>query len=281
MKKTIVLAAALVAMVGCNKSIIESPLANDADYGYINLGVAADTEMVVTKADEETGFDTYNIKLVSVSDNVETPVWTAETGLNLNEAGYAEYADVKNNTDLWKVEAGTYRLYIENLTVAETYTVAEEEDYTVGEVSVADVEDVTVTAGVSTDVELVCTPQNTMLSFMYTPEFDVVYDEPAVSVKESDSRTVPMTVGESHDEADAAYFEEGTLVWTLTAKLNGETRTYTKEIGTEKAKWSQVTFTTGSTDGQIKVTVTVDGQITEVVTVTASIDPISGEVTIN
>ena len=48
MKKTIILAAALVAMTACNKSIIET--SNPADgYGFIELGITADTEMVVTK----------------------------------------------------------------------------------------------------------------------------------------------------------------------------------------------------------------------------------------
>ena len=47
MKKAFFLAAALVAMVGCNKTIIESPVANEADYGYINFDVTADTEMVM------------------------------------------------------------------------------------------------------------------------------------------------------------------------------------------------------------------------------------------
>ena len=49
MKKAFFLAAALVAMVGCNKTIIESPV---SDYRYISLGVSADTEMVATKAIE-------------------------------------------------------------------------------------------------------------------------------------------------------------------------------------------------------------------------------------
>ncbi len=254
MKKTIIIAAALVAMTACNKNIINEQVAAEAGYGYIALGVTADTEMVVAKADtpDLTG---YNVTLKKGED----VVWGPE-----------EYGSIE--ADAWKVEAGNYTIYVENLTVAETYATEP------GVVRVTGQNDVTVTAGVSTSCTVNCRPANSKVSFMYSPEFDVVFDEPAVSVKESDARTVEMTVGESHLEANAAYFEPGTLTWTLTAKLGGETKTYSKDFTTVKAKWTQVTFTTGSTDGQIQVTITVDGEITEVETITATIDPITGDI---
>ena len=63
MKKTIIAAAALVAMVGCNKGIIETPTA-EAELGYINLGVNTDTEMVVNKGiTTEAYLSGYNITL--------------------------------------------------------------------------------------------------------------------------------------------------------------------------------------------------------------------------
>lgn len=254
MKKTIIIAAALVAMTACNKNIINGQLAAEAGYGYISLGVTTDTEMVVTKADtpDLTG---YNVTL----KKGEEVVWGPE-----------EYGSIE--ADAWKVEAGIYTVYAENLTVAETYAVEP------GVVRVTGQTDVTVTAGVSTPCTVACKPANSKVSFMYSPEFDVVFDEPAVSVKESETRTVAMTVGDSHLESNAAYFEPGTLTWTLTAKLGADTKTYSKEFTTLKAKWTQVTFTTGSTDGQIQVTITVDGEITQVETITATIDPITGEV---
>lgn len=49
MKKTIIIAAALVAMTACNKNLIE--VSSVDGFGYINLGVSADTELVVTKAE--------------------------------------------------------------------------------------------------------------------------------------------------------------------------------------------------------------------------------------
>ena len=47
MKKIMIAAAVLAALTACNKTLIEGPMA-DSEYGYINLGVTADTEMEVT-----------------------------------------------------------------------------------------------------------------------------------------------------------------------------------------------------------------------------------------
>lgn len=257
MKKTIIAAAALVAMVGCNKGIIENPSV-EADFGYINLGINTETEMVVTKGlatnDDLAG---YNITLKKGG----VTLWTKE------------YEEAVVDNSIWKVEAGNYSVYVENLTVEEAYNDEK------GTVHVSGETPVTVTAGVATPCNVTCTPQNSMVTFIKTDDFDVVFDEPSVSVKESDTRTVDgMTIGKTHDKANAAYFEPVELTWTLTAKLNGETKIYTKSITAEKAKWAQVTFTTGSTDGQINVTITVDGQITDTQVVTATIDPIGDNV---
>lgn len=255
MKKTIIAAAALVAMVGCNKGIIETPTA-EAEFGYINLGVNTETEMVVTKGiiteEDLTG---YNITLKKDGE----VQWTYD---------YAEAAD----DALWKVPAGNYSVYVENLDLKEAYATDK------GVVRVSGETAVTVTAGIATSCPVTCTPQNSMVSFITTPDFETVFDNPSVSVEESETRTVDMTIGTTHEKENAAYFEPGTLVWTLTAGLAGNTKTYTKEITAVQAKWMQVTFTTGSTNGQINVTITVDGEITETETITAVIDPIGGKV---
>lgn len=253
MKKTIFLAAALVAMTACNKNVIE--MAPAEGFGYINLGVTAETEMVITKGIiTEADLSGYNITLTGS----EGPLWTKEF-----EA--IEESD-------WKVPAGNYSIYVENLTVEETYATS------AGVVRVSGETTVAVTAGVSTACTVACTPQNSKVSFMYTSDFDTVFDNPSVSVTESAERTVNMTVGAEHLDENAAYFEVGQLTWTLTADLNGQTKTYSKTFNTVKAKWTQVTFTTGSTDGQIDVTITVDGEITDIDTITAVVDPFSGNV---
>lgn len=257
MKKTIIAAAVLVAMTACNKNVIE--MTPSEGYGYIDLGVTADTEMVITKAATEMTDEQlagYNVILKKGSEEVWTREFSAITADDL------------------KQPAGTYTLYVENLTVEETYISDK------GVVRVSGENNVTVTAGLSSLCTVACTPQNSKVSFITTADFDTVFDNPAVSVKESDSRTVAMTVGSTHTGADCAYFEPGTLTWTLTAQLGGQTKTYTKVFTAKKAKWTQVTFTTGSTDGQIDVTITVDGEIVDVETITAVVDPFSDAVEI-
>lgn len=251
MKKTILFAAALVAMTACNKNVIE--VAPSDGFGYINLGITADTEMVVTKADAEV--PVYNDYYVTLAGGNDTN-WTKL----FNEI----------DPEDWKVPAGAYEITVYNVTAEDAYKTEP------GMVRVSGETSVTVTAGVATPCTVECKPQNSKVSFIYTDDFDTVFDEPAVSV--SGTRNLNMTVGTEHSEANAAYFEVGKLTWTLTAELNGESKSYTDEVTTQKAKWTQVTFTTGSTDGQINVTITVDGKITEVHTVTATIDPISGDV---
>lgn len=262
MKKTIFIAAALVAMTACNKNVIEMPVAEG--FGYIDFGLTAETEMVVLKSGTKAGtpsFEGYNVTLKK--DGVAVDGWPKEYE-NINDAD-------------WKVPAGTYTVYVENLNVEQTY----ETDKGVVRVS-GESDPITVAAGVSTPCSVECTPQNSKVSFCYSPEFDTVFDpvdeDFSVSLKESEDRTVQMTVGELHADENAAYFEVGELEWTLQVKLNGETKTYTKKVNTIMAKWTQITFTTGSTDGKIGIQITVNGEITVVDTVTATVDPFSGNV---
>ena len=91
MKKTIIMAAVLVAMVGCNKSIIESPVA-DSDYGYINLGVTAETEMVLTKG-IITEADLAGYKVNLLKDGMQLDGWPK---------AYSSITDAN-----WKVPAGS------------------------------------------------------------------------------------------------------------------------------------------------------------------------------
>lgn len=265
MKKTIIIAAALVAMTACNKSLIEVSPAEE--FGTISLGVTTDTEMVVTKG-------------ITTSDNLNGYNITLKKDGNVVDGWPKEFGEI-DDAD-WKVPAGSYSVYVENLTVEEAYATDK------GTVRVSGETEVTVTAGMSTSCKVECKPQNSMVSFMYSPDFDTVFDEPTVKVNadaitvngyELEARELNMTVGTSHEKDNAAYFEVATLTWTLTAKLGQDTKTYTKEFTTQQAKWTQVKFTTGSTDGQINVTITVDGQITETHTITATIDPIGGTVT--
>lgn len=291
MKKAFFLAAALVAMVGCNKTIIESPVANEADYGYINFDVTADTEMVVTKgmtADDD--LNAYRICLYKVEVLEETtneiPYWAGnKIGENTTvpETGFITIAQARNNAELWKVPAGSYKIFVENAIENNLYS-------SKGSVYLSDEKPVTVYAGLPATVELTCTPKNSKVSFIYTDEFDTVFktDDLSVSVKE-DNRTVNLTpthvsedVSSIKNDLDAAYFHAGkTLTWTMSVSTtadNAESVEYTSDFTTVEGKWTIVTFSTGTTDGTINVTVTVNGEITETETITYTFKPATGEV---
>lgn len=252
MKKTIIIAAALVAMTACNKSLIE--VTPSEGYGYINLGVTTDTEMVVTKASTE--YDTYNVTLKRGNDEI----WTKE---------YAaiEEADLKQ-------PAGTYTLYVENLTEAEAAPAKDK-----GQVRVAGTADVTVQAGVSTPATVTCVAINSRVTVANTFA-EGVFTSAAATITDG-TREFAMPWG--HDVDNGAYYSAGkSISWTLNVTLsNGTKKTYTKESATTTVarKWTQINFTNLNTDGTITVQIVVDGAITETVEVSEEIDPLLGTVT--
>ncbi len=269
MKKTLIAACAIVAMAGCNQSLIESPIA-ESDYGYISLGVTTDTEMTITKSGEngittEATLTGYNISLT-------------KEGANVWETTSKEYEAIIAND--WKVPAGTYKIYVENLTQEEAY----QANGGKGTVRVSGESDVQVLAGLTVPCTVDCTPQNSKVSFLYSEKFAEVFNVSESSVKVGDSSrelSLNMTLTTDTDATlDEAYFEPSTLTWTLTAKnMANEVKTYTKTFTTAKAKWTKITFDTGDTNGTIQVTITVNDQITDVSEITETIDPLSGTVT--
>lgn len=244
MKKAFIIAAALVAMTACNKTIIETPM---ADYGYISLGISADTEMVATKAiSTGANLDGYTVTLIN-TDKTQT-VWSKVYGTD-------EFAD----TD-WKVPAGNYKVTVTNYTDG-FYSQNDGK----GAVRVYGEGTVAVTAGTTNSCTVACVPVNSMVSFTADGSFTDVFASYSVEVVESDDRSVEMTVGSSHTSAGAAYFEPGTLTWILTAtpKLGAES-TYKRTFNVTAAKWTQVTFSSNNADGKISVvTITVDDTIDE------------------
>jgi len=285
MKKAFFLAAALVAMVGCNKTIIESPVANEADYGYINFDVTADTDMVVTKSlsYEGTDLDNYKITLFGYVEGVETARWETKT---LSEA--------KADENLWKVPAGNYRIYVENMESANLYKAVGEETNIVGNPHLTGEADVTVYAGLPTDnIGVNCTAKNSKISFIYNDSFNTVFDASSVSLSVSGSRTVSMepthvpstsTVENEKNNFEYAYFPaDEELTWTMLVETNAEgavAKEYTSTATTKAGKWTIVTFSAGSTDGTINVTITTDGDVVLTETITFTLNPTNTDVTL-
>lgn len=251
MKKLLISVLAIAALVGCKKTVIDTP---SDQFGYLRLNLSTDTEMtVVTKADltpEELA--TFNVTLHN------------STGGEIDTKEYAEIAESG-----WAVSAGTYKVYVENLTDAEATPEGDKGTIRVGCL----VEDVSVAAGVPTEVTADCTPINSRVTVAYDENFETVFAEPVVNIK-GGSRSFGMTWG--HDIAKSVYYPAGTeLSWTLDAKLAGVDKTYnsTAPILTQTGKWTQITFSASTTDGSINVTITVSEDFGEPVQVFESINP--------
>lgn len=252
MKKTIIFAAALAAMTACNKNVIEVVPA-DA-FGYIDLGIMTDTEMIVTKAGSVMDADDlaeYNVTL----KQGETVKWTKE------------YAAITAE-DL-KQPAGTYTLYVENLNEAEAAPAEAK-----GAVRVAGSADVTVKAGINNTVSVSCQAVNSRVT-VANNFTEGVFTAAELTITDG-SRALPMAWG--HSVENGAYYSAGkSLTWTLVVTLsNGSKKTYTDPEATVTVakKWTQINFSNSSTNGNIVVEVSVDGTISETIEVSETIDPL-------
>ena len=255
MKKFLIPVIAIVAMVGCKKTTLSS---GSEQYGYLKLDLSTDTEMTVVTKAEPTAEElaAYNVTLVNSASGV------TET---------KEYAEISE--DGWKLAPGMYNVYVENLTDDEA---APENDK--GTVMVAGTCDVTVATGVTSEVEVACTPVNSRVTVNYDDSFAQVFIDPQLTLG-TESRIFDMTWG--HDVNNSVYYPAGSqLSWTLNAKLSGDStqKTYhsSTSITTQAGKWTQVTFSTSSADGSIKITITVSVEFNETVTETVVIDPFEG-----
>ncbi len=259
MKKTLIAAIALFSMTACNVQVIETPSADE--YGYINLGIAAETEIVTTKAAlDADALASYEIILIKD----ENTVWTKE------------YKDIRAE-DL-KVSAGTYTLIATNLSEKESYS----ENNDKGAVRVSGTQTVGVTSGTSTSCDIQCNPINSKVSFKYTENFKTVFPTITSLTVAEGERVLNMTALQSTDEssaADVAYFEaERTLTWNLTAKNTQNTdKTYSKEFQTKANKWTVITFDVSGTDGEFTITVEINDEISTTDPITEIIDPFTGE----
>ena len=249
MKKFIVFAAALAALVSCNKSVIVSSVEAE-EPGFISLGISTSDVMVETKGlATNANLTGYNITLINKSTS--TTVWTKE------------YADAQAES-VWKVAPGTYTIKVENKTEEEVYRTS------AGEVRIAGQTDVTVNAGQTSDCTVNCQPVNAKVSFCASSDFLKIFKDPSVSVTDG-TRTVSLeTVGESFGKA--AFYNPGEITWNLSATVDGNSKNFSGKLTLVAKQWSKVTFNTSSTNGVISITITVDGTMTEV-PVQTPVDP--------
>ena len=252
MKKIIVFAAALAALVSCNKSVIVSSVEAD-EPGFISLGISTSDVMVETKGlTANADLAGYNITLIN---KTTSQTWTKE------------YKDAVADADLWKVAPGTYTIKVENKSESEVYP----NNTSAGEIRIAGQTDVTVTAGKTSPCTVNCQPVNAKVSFCATSQFFEVFSAASVSVTDG-TRTVDLgSVGTSF--GDEAFYNPGDITWKLSAKIGETTKTYSGIVKLSAKQWSKVTFGTSSTNGGINITINVNGTMTED-EVQAPVDPL-------
>ena len=284
MKKTILAAAAIVAMVSCNKNLIENPML-DSNYGYINLGITADTEMVVTKGIQATDvadIATYNVALLVKNGTNYVPYWTSEkfTEVSITDAGYIEYSEL-SDSKYWKVPAGEYKVVVENKTEEEALD-------SNGAIRVSGDDEFTVNAGSTNTVNIECSVINSKVTVSKTENFNKAFKTSSVSISGGD-RTFGMNWTSTPDEVnpptkststyDAAFFNSNTEVsWNLQVTLtDGTTKEFSKSVALKTAvgTWNNIEFDASATDGSISVTVTVNTNFGVVDVITETINPSS------
>lgn len=252
MKKIIVFAAALAALVSCNKSVIVSSVEAE-EPGFISLGISTSDVMVETKGlTANASLDGYNITLINKTTSEE--LWTKK------------YADALSES-VWKVAPGTYTIKVENKTEKEVYP----NNTSAGEIRIAGQTDVTVNAGQTSTCTVNCQPVNAKVSFCATSQFFEVFSAASVSVTDG-TRTVDLgSVGTSF--GDEAFYNPGDITWNLSAKIGETTKPYSGVVKLSAKKWSKVTFGTSSTNGVINITINVNGTM-EGVDVPTTVDPL-------
>ncbi len=250
MKRILFGAAALLTMISCSKEKQETR------YGYISLGVSADTEIVVTKGmDSQADLSGYNITLTR--DGVHQ--WTKE------------YETLKESDLI--VSAGSYSIYVENLTDAEAHSAG------MGSVRVAGSADVTVIGDAVTECTVDCKPVNSKISCIYTENFKVVYGNTAVVTLDASGRNLNMDmtpyveVGEQTYGSEAYFAADELVAWELNASVLGIAKRYSGSFTTMKNRHTVVKFDAANT-GMISISVTVDDEISQVEELDVPIDPL-------
>lgn len=275
MKKTILIAAVLVAMVSCNKTLIETPV-SESDYGYINLGISADTEMIETKADGDDTREYSNIALntyqIALYNSNDIPVWEDEW-IMYNQ-------DNIDNTDLWKVPAGNYSFDVKNMDAADANgTGANNKGQKL--IGLKSKHQFEVKAGIDNEVTIKCEPINSCVTVAHNLS-EAVFTNPVIKLTCGTAVYNSMVWG--HLEANAVYCAPSTnvtyeLVVTMAADSSIK-RKYVNEnpITTAIGTWTKIDFTSDTTDGAIKVTIQYTDQFGATQTVTNKIDPFEGTV---
>ena len=316
MKKAFIAALALVAMAGCNKTLIETPNL-EGDYGYLTLGISSNPDMVITKADDtQTGTDVtylyYFTLLYSATQNgTYTPV-TGYTSVKIGN-GESDIKDADSDTDgiQIKLQAGWYKL--QAMSAQETYTDNDKgAKYLYGESGSAQL-----MAGGSIGLTANCSVYNTAVSVKPTAKFTSTFINENVTVSTtwgnntsrsytfinevndntaSATEVTENTAAVAFTDSDMVFFpaysggsNSGGYYADLAITVNARTSasqntflTYKLSKKSYRAKWTQITLDAG-VNGTISITITTTDDLDtgNPNTETIILDPSSANTTVD
>lgn len=288
MKKTLFAALSIVAMTSCNKSLIEAP-ALESEYGYINLGISSNSDLVVTKGD---GIDTSTYLVTLWRSNEENGTYTALTGYPKMFKQISDDDNSVTGTQL-KVESGWYKISVENNSSTTIYEASSKGEKHLS----AESSPVQVTAGGTAPLSAECHVINTAVSVKPTAHFTNTFINEKVTVTvgdrtwtyvnvTDDQNTTPATESsitfETNDqvffpantERNSSYYADLSIVISAST-ASTPNKTYTLTRSSQRAHWSQITLDAGQ-NGSITITITaVDDMSKTPVTETITLDPLS------
>ena len=313
MKKAFIAALALVAMAGCNKTLIETPNL-EGDYGYLTLGISSNPDMVITKADDtQTGTDVYYFTLLysATQNGTYTPV-TGYTSVKIGN-GESDIKDADSDTDgiQIKLQAGWYKL--QAMSAQETYTDnVKGAKYLYGESGSAQL-----MAGGSIGLTANCSVYNTAVSVKPTAKFTSTFINENVTVSTtwgnntsrsytfinevndntaSATEVTENTAAVDFADSDMVFFpaysdgsnSEGyyaDLAITVNARTSASQNTsliYNLSKKSYRAKWTQITLDAG-VNGTISITITTTDDLDtgNPNTETIILDPSSANTTVD
>lgn len=231
MKKFFTLALASLMLLSCSKDSIW----NAQEQGQLSVNVEQGASIFVeTKAAVNT--DNFYLKIVK----------------NGVEVYYKKVSESKSPITL---PTGTYTVSAENITAAEALADR-------GKQRLADTqENVTVSANQTNTITLNCEMVNSQVSFAFDDTFKSAFDMANTQITES-SRSIVWSKDATLN-SEIAFFEPGTLNYTIKTKRAGADKTYTGTIALQAKTWHKLTVKASVENGQLGITVTADDTVAE------------------
>ena len=122
-------------------------------------------------------------------------------------------------------------------------------------------ENVTVSANNITNITLNCVMVNSQVSFEFDETFKSAFEMENTQITE-DSRGIEWSKDATLN-SEIAFFEPGTLNYTIKTKRAGADKTYTGTIALQAKTWHKLTVKASVENGQLGITVTADDTVAE------------------